>query len=208
MAKRKIRKAVLKENFKKEEKKGIFSRIKFTESYTSLILGAVVVLVVGILFFSITRLNRNMQTSSVKDEPTISSENDSQTSSTYTVKPGDDLWTISENVYKDGYQWTEIAKANKLENPGIIHSGNKLIIPTITPKKVAAATPSVTPTPEKEIKNISITGNTYVIKTGDTLWDISIRAYGDGYKWPEVARVNNLENPDLIYPDNSLKIPR
>ncbi|MDP2638465.1 MAG: LysM peptidoglycan-binding domain-containing protein [Candidatus Levybacteria bacterium] len=208
MAKRKIKKEVLKENLKKEEKTGIFSKIKFTESYTSLILGALVVLIVGILFFSITRLNRNMQTSSVKDEPAVSSENDSQTSSTYTVKAGDDLWTISENVYKDGYQWTEIAKANKLENPEIIHSGNKLIIPKVTPKKIAVVTPTITPTPEKEIKNISITGNTYVIKTGDTLWDISIRAYGDGYKWPEVARINNLENPDLIYPGNSLKIPR
>jgi nucleoid-associated protein YgaU len=47
----------------------------------------------------------------------------------YTVKSGDSLWTIAVNQYQDGYKWTEIAKANNLVNPRLIHSGNELIIP-------------------------------------------------------------------------------
>lgn len=47
----------------------------------------------------------------------------------YTVKAGDDLWDIAVAVYKDGYRWPEIAKANKLVNPGVIHPGNVLSIP-------------------------------------------------------------------------------
>lgn len=53
-----------------------------------------------------------------------------------------------------------------------------------------------------------ITGGTYVIKHGDDLWDIAVRAYGDGYKWTQIAAANNLSDPDLIHADNTLKLPR
>ena len=47
----------------------------------------------------------------------------------YTVVQGDNLWTIAEREYGNGYKWTDIATANKLENPGIIHPGNVLMMP-------------------------------------------------------------------------------
>ena len=50
-------------------------------------------------------------------------------SSTYTVVRGDNLWDISVKAYGDGYKWVEIAEANDLVNPGIIHAGNVFIIP-------------------------------------------------------------------------------
>ncbi|MFI5265695.1 MAG: LysM peptidoglycan-binding domain-containing protein [Candidatus Levyibacteriota bacterium] len=53
-----------------------------------------------------------------------------------------------------------------------------------------------------------ITGKTYTVKAGDDLWNIAVRAYGDGYKWVDIARVNNLSNPNLIFSDNVLVIPR
>lgn len=43
---------------------------------------------------------------------------------------------------------------------------------------------------------------------GDHLWGIAVRAYGDGYKWVEIARENNLVNPNLIHPGNVLSLPR
>ena len=180
------------------KKNGFFSKINLTESYTSLILGAIVVVIIGILFLSFARNNKN--TSSVMDIGKLSEQIDqnSNTSSTYTINPGDDLWTISEKVYNDGFKWMEIAKLNKLSNPELIQPGDKLIIPKISQevkKNIASG-------------NISISENTYTLKNGDCLWDIAIRAYGDGYKWLEIARANNLSNPDLIYPDNVLIIPR
>ena len=211
MARQKIRKVTV--------KNGVFSQFKFTESYTSLILGAIVVLVAGILFISFARGNRNMQTSSTKEEPKTEEQksqeksgtvnSDSKTSSTYTIKPGDDLWSISENVYNDGYRWVEIAKANKIENPGLIHVDNKLMIPTVAQKERVVTKPEISPkVGDKVIENISITENQYTIKKGDNLWDIAVRAYGDGFRWPELAKANNLENPDLIFSENVLKIPR
>lgn len=199
-----------------ETKTGFFSQFRLGESYTSLILGAVVVLVVGILFFAFARGSRNNQTSSTRETPATTATvtpKDSQTSSTYTVKPGDDLWTISENVYKDGYRWTEIAKLNKLENPGIIHAGNKLMMPneqkndSSTKSTLSTAKPSSTVQKDSSI-NSSITANTYTVVRGDNLWNIAVRAYGDGYKWVDIARENKLANPHLIHAGNVFKIPR
>jgi nucleoid-associated protein YgaU len=47
----------------------------------------------------------------------------------YTVGQGDDLWDIAVREYGNGYKWTDIATANKLANPDIIHSGNVLKMP-------------------------------------------------------------------------------
>lgn len=196
---------------KRQTKNGIFSKFDFRESYTSLIVGAIVVLVIGILFLSIARGNRNMQTSSVSEEPKMEQESDDinfQTSSSYTIKSGDDLWSISKNVYSDGYKWVEIARANKIENPGLILVGDKLIIPKIEKKEVVIQSEKPTQEPNKIVANNKINGTTYSIKEGDNLWDICVRAYGDGFRWAELAKVNNIQNPDLIYPDNVLNVPR
>lgn len=48
----------------------------------------------------------------------------------------------------------------------------------------------------------------YVIKKGDTLWDISKAELGDYYLWPNIWKENpEITNPDLIYPDQLIRIP-
>ena len=49
--------------------------------------------------------------------------------STYVVKEGDDLASISLQVYGDSYAWTKIAQANNLVNPNILQVGTVLQIP-------------------------------------------------------------------------------
>ena len=64
---------------------------------------------------------------------------------------------------------------------------------------------------EVEIEQISyetIGGDKYTVQKGDTLWDISVRAYGDGYRWVEIAEANELANPDIIHRGNEFVIPR
>lgn len=47
----------------------------------------------------------------------------------------------------------------------------------------------------------------YVIKKGDTLWDITDRHYGDPYAWPKVWSFNpEITNPHWIYPDERIRL--
>jgi hypothetical protein len=49
---------------------------------------------------------------------------------------------------------------------------------------------------------------TYMIKKGDTLWDLAFQFLGDPFKWPELWHANEyIKNPNLIFPGDSLAIP-
>ncbi|MBP9700514.1 LysM peptidoglycan-binding domain-containing protein [Candidatus Woesebacteria bacterium] len=140
--------------------------IRRYESELSTLLGVfVVIALAAALFFFIRR-------SSSQTAPQISEIGDStntedlmSTPRTYTVKSNDGLWTIAQEVYGDGYKWTEIAKANNLESPYTLTEGQELSIPDVdasaspspssttlavassTPSPTASATPTVSPTP-------------------------------------------------------------
>ena len=46
---------------------------------------------------------------------------------------------------------------------------------------------------------------TYIIKKGDTLWDITEEYFKDPFQWPDIWKNNDyIINPDLIYPGNKL----
>lgn len=119
----------------------------------------------------------------------------------YTVKENDNLWKIAEENYGSGYNWVDIANANDLNNPGHIETGQNLVIPDVTVKQ-----PTIAGTQKENIEPIS--GATYTVKSGDTLWEIALRAYGDGYRWTEIANENELNQPGLIHKGNTLSIPR
>lgn len=48
---------------------------------------------------------------------------------------------------------------------------------------------------------------TYTVVSGDTLWAIAERFYGDGSKYPQIASASGITNPDLIHPGQVLTIP-
>lgn len=51
---------------------------------------------------------------------------------------------------------------------------------------------------------------TYTVRSGDSLWAISKRFYGDGNQWGRIYEANRdtIKDPDLIQPGWELNIPR
>ncbi len=47
----------------------------------------------------------------------------------------------------------------------------------------------------------------YTVVRGDSLWKIAESTYGDGEKWTDISRANNLRNPDLIQIGKELELP-
>jgi nucleoid-associated protein YgaU len=64
----------------------------------------------------------------------------------------------------------------------------------------AVAEPAGEPAPEPAPR-------TYTVESGDTLWAISERFYGDGSKYQVIADASGIPNPDLIQPGQVLTIP-
>jgi nucleoid-associated protein YgaU len=175
------------------------SQIKLGESYTSLLLGAIVV-VVGLILVLTLLKHRTSLTQQTGSSSTINNEQNAKNRS-YTVKSGDDLWHIAQSTYGSGYNWTDIAQANSLSTPSVLYTGTKLTIPNVKPKEKTSDTVNT------QVQN-KITGTSYTVVEGDYLWDIAVRAYGDGFKWTDIAKANNIANPDIIYSGTNLKLPR
>ena len=218
-------------NNKKENSFDIQKLMQSSDSYKSLIYGIVTVVV---LFIVIALGVRTLQQNKAQiDDGAVSTSVETQNLSTanYTVVEGDTLWSIAEEKYNDGFSWEKIARANNITETAMLEKGTKLIIPntkdmetkqaevtptTVITNEVNTAT-AITPTfmqkdaptdVAQKMNDQKISSTSYIIVEGDTLWDISVRAYGDGYRWSEIAQANNIANADLIYTGNSLNLPR
>ena len=116
-----------------------------------------------------------------------SQDNTSSNITYYTVQSGDSLSEIAESY---GISYSKIAELNNIENPDLIYPGQVLIIPLS-----GNSSPSTKP---------SQSTTSYTVKSGDTLSEI---AESFGVSYSEIAALNNIENPDLIYAGQVLIIP-
>lgn len=190
--------------------KRFLKKVERYENPLSVVFGVVFIVIAGVLVLRF--IDKNKGEAAI---PTVSGENTAKTEKTYKVQVGDNLWKIAEKYYNDGFKWKEIAVANAINNPRIIEAGKEIAIPDLrqpdTPTSTTA--PSVIEThtsfPSKPGYNdAQISSDLYTVVKGDNLWSICVRAYGDGYKWVEVAKMNNIKNPDVILPGMSLTLPR
>ena len=105
---------------------------------------------------------------------------------TYTVQSGDTLWRIALNY---GTTVQEIANINGISNPNLIYPGQVLRI----------------------LENSTVEGKeergtgsiVYTVKRGDTISKIAI-AYGVTIQ--HIVEMNGIQNPNLIYPGEKIRI--
>lgn len=53
----------------------------------------------------------------------------------------------------------------------------------------------------------SASGKTYIIRPGDTLYQISMEKYGSMETVAEICRMNNMSESDTIYPGQIIVLP-
>jgi nucleoid-associated protein YgaU len=173
--------------------KKFLKNLKLNEESISMVLGAIVIVIVGILIVNYFKDRGN---------GTIPATSSETSTKEHIVVKGETLWSIAEDSFGSGYNWTDIKSANSLTTD-TIEVGQKLVIPDVSPKQ---------PTSTKIVATVSqeptISGDTYTVVKGDNLWNIAVRAYGDGYKWVGIAKANKLVNPSLIHSGNVFIIPR
>jgi nucleoid-associated protein YgaU len=201
--------------------------IKSNNSPFSLILGALIVIVIGVLLFNFFS-QKNQDLGPAQQTEQAGDVAPDKLPGKYTVKDGDTLFTIADNYYKDGYKFEEIAKANNITDVNALIVGQVLEIPKIDGVAAVSASPEASASPtavteaspaptdaetgtgggDTTIWGSRITGDTYTVVDGDWLSTIAGRAYGDVMAYQKIAAANNISNPDVITPGQVLKLPR
>jgi len=99
--------------------------------------------------------------------------------------------------------------AGVMEKKGPLNMGERA-----EPKKSAAEAPSQVPNRQRGPLVLDIPANrqvdidVYVVVEGDTLWGIAERFTGDPLNYPRLAGENRIADPDLIYPDQKVRLVR
>jgi len=109
----------------------------------------------------------------------------------YAVVKGDYLVKIAgyEHIYNDPQKWGIIYRANRdqIKDPDLIYPNQVFKIPRGLP-------------------------SSWKVYKGECLWTISSypEIYNDPFQWPKIYRANTdqIKDPDLIYPNQILRIPR
>lgn len=123
---------------------------------------------------------------------------------TYIIQRGDTLWRLAARYYGSGRYWQRIFQANMdiLRNPNRLRIGQVITI-------FLDSTDSSPAQPDTETAETETTGNTYTVQSGDSLWRIASRVYGQGRLWRQIFEANRdvISDPGKIYRRQTFFIP-
>ncbi len=129
----------------------------------------------------------------------------SQTTRSYQVQRGDTLIKIAQKTLGNGDRWREIALLNNIVDTRDLQVGMTLKIPADsnqpTPAQPAPSPPA-TPTPSQPQYD------NYQVQRGDTLIKIARNTLGNGNRWQDIAKLNNIVDTRDLRVGMALKVPR
>ncbi len=113
----------------------------------------------------------------------------------HVVQRGETLFSIATRY---GRTVAEVAQANGLSEPYVIHAGNRLTIPA-----AGGGTQASAPAPAP-VETQPTGTTTYTVQRGDSLATIAAQF---GTTYIELARLNNIEDPDILHVGQVLQVP-
>lgn len=106
-----------------------------------------------------------------------------------------------EVIEKAGEEGDKYISLTLMEYKGASKRYIAVQTPTATVKQEDTATNS-------EAVNPAVTDNkTHTVQSGDTLWGIAKKYYGNGAQYPKIASANSIANPNVISAGQVLSIP-
>jgi hypothetical protein len=107
----------------------------------------------------------------------------------------------------DGPAWASNTQTDQAPPPPPAAEAPTPEVVPAAAKEPQAPVPAPEPEPAAAPPPPPPAARTYTVVSGDTLWAISERFYGDGSKYQLIADASGVSNPDLIYPGQVLTIP-
>jgi LysM repeat protein len=118
----------------------------------------------------------------------------------YQVVSGDTVWGIANRF---GSSVDAIAKVNGLNNAGFLRIGQTLVVP-VRSEQTRPATFTPVPTKPGSGGPVTPAPGTYTVQAGDTMFSLARRF---NTTVATLAQLNNIVNPSLIFPGQTLRVP-
>jgi nucleoid-associated protein YgaU len=108
----------------------------------------------------------------------------------------------------DGPAWSSGTQTDEAPPPPPVEkAAEPEVVAASVQEPVAAAAPEAAPAPPPPPPPPPPAPRTYTVVSGDTLWAIAEKYYGDGNRYRAIAEASGIANPDLIHPGQVLTIP-
>ncbi len=124
------------------------------------------------------------------------------------VKQGETLTSISRQYYGDESLAMALAKFNNIDDPSALRVNHRLRIPAA---EALGGSSTGTSSPARPSRQTSQPAHqTYTVRAGDSLSDISQRLLGTTKRWREIYELNRdvISDPDNVKVGTVLKIPK
>ncbi len=109
----------------------------------------------------------------------------------------------------DGPAWASDTQTDEAppSPPPAAESAEPQVVPAAVEETAPAPAPEPAAPPPPPPPPPPPAPRTHTVVSGDTLWAIAERFYGDGSKYQRIADASGISNPDLIHPGQVLTIP-